>query len=248
MPPLIYVNPTTASCTGVGYPLSYEATDKGVTTDYSCKRGTAFVYGVVKGQVTVAAKDDVVVTGDLTYANDGSDTNVTGLVAGNYVWVYHPVKSNEANLLSSSSAVHNIQAAILSLRHSFLVQNWNLGDPIGPSSGTKLNVVGAIAQKYRGPVGTGNGNTASSGYLKDYVYDNRLKALQPPYFLKPVSSPWEATTSPTSDAASVGCAVGGASLLTAREKRCWSPSSPSRPWSAWPSVRSSTSSSGACRG
>jgi type II secretory pathway pseudopilin PulG len=192
LPPMIYVNPTSNSCSDVGYPMSNESTTRGAGPNYDCKRGTAFVEGTVKGQVTVAAKDDIVITDDLVYANDGSDTNVTGLVAGNYVWVYHPVKSNGDNLLSSSNSVHNIHAAILSLRHSFLVQNWDQGDPLSTSSSTKLNVVGAIAQKFRGPVGTGNGSTAVSGYLKNYVYDSRLLTLQPPYFLKPVSSPWQA--------------------------------------------------------
>lgn len=194
VPPLIYVNPTSGSCSSVGYPMSGESLTQGASPDPDCKRGTAFVEGTVKGQVTVAAKDDVVITNNLVYANDGTDTNVTGLIAGNYIWVYHPVNSNGSNLLSSSASVHNIDAAILSLRHSFLVQNWAKGNPLSTgSTSTKLNVVGAIAQKFRGPVGTGNGSTASSGYLKDYVYDSRLLTLQPPYFLKPVSSPWQAS-------------------------------------------------------
>ena len=33
-----------------------------------------------------------------------------------------------------------------------------------------------------------------SGYLKNYVYDQRLKNLQPPYFLKPDATPWQVVT------------------------------------------------------
>jgi hypothetical protein len=61
------------------------------------------------------------------------------------------------------------------------------------STTSKLNVIGSIGQKYRGPVGTNSGGVPVSGYLKNYVYDPRLNVLQPPYFLKPDSSPWQVT-------------------------------------------------------
>lgn len=192
IPPVIYVNRSTStSCAGVGYPVSGESTSGGFTTDYGCTKGTVMVKGNVSGQVTVAAKDDVVVVGDLTRGNQNSgSTDIIGLVGGNYVWVYHPVNSSGTNILSSADSVHNIDAAILSLRHSFIVQNYDKGSPVTTNDATRLNVTGAIAQKFRGPVGTSSGSTAASGYLKNYVYDDRLAFLQPPYFLKPASSPW----------------------------------------------------------
>jgi 7-keto-8-aminopelargonate synthetase-like enzyme len=143
----------------------------------------------VTGQVTVAAKDDIVVTGDLTMTSGLTGADAIGLVAGNYVWVYHPVNSANHNLLTQAQHPHDIEAAILALRHSFLVQNWERGAALSSSSdaATKLNVTGSISQKYRGPVGT----TGGTGYLKNYVYDRRLTVLQPPYFLKPVSATWQ---------------------------------------------------------
>ncbi|WP_088320523.1 hypothetical protein [Kineosporia sp. R_H_3] len=199
VPPVIYVNDT-ASCGSLDtskmtVPRSGEWTG-GITTDYSCGRGTAVVQGTVDGQVTVAAKDDVVVTGDVLAADGATGTDMVGLVAGSYVWVYHPVDSSGNNLLSSSSSVHTIQAAVLSLRHSFLVQNWQYGAALSSTSSTssKLNVLGSISQRYRGPVGTGNSSGPTSGYLKNYVYDQRLKNLQPPYFLKPAATPWQVVT------------------------------------------------------
>jgi Tfp pilus assembly protein PilX len=190
IPPVIYVDSTSASCTygAVGYPKANESTSVGTTTDYSCTRGTAYVSGSYDTQVTVAAKDDVLITGDVTDAGNQTGTNILGLIAGNYIWVYHPVTSSGNNLLSSG--VYNIDGALLALRHSFLVQNWNHGSALSTSTATKLNVTGSIAQKYRGPVGTGNGVSASTGYLKNYVYDSRLLVLQPPYFLTPDASPW----------------------------------------------------------
>lgn len=195
IPPVIYVDSTTTpgNYSSFQYPMSGEDTT-GHTTDYTRTRGTAYVEGSVSGQVTVAAKDDIVVARDLTNADGGTGTDIIGLVAGNYVWVYHPVDGWGNNLLSSSNTVHNIDAAILSLRHSFLVQNWTKGAALSTSASTRLNVTGSIAQKYRGPVGTGMGGASVSGYVKNYAYDPRLKVMQPPYFLKPNSSPWQVST------------------------------------------------------
>ncbi len=78
-----------------------------------------------------------------------------------------------------------IEAAILSLQHSFIVDNYNCGRL------DMLTVTGAIAQKYRGPVGTGSGTNPSSGFLKDYTYDDRFRYRSPPYFMNPVDSSWD---------------------------------------------------------
>jgi len=75
-----------------------------------------------------------------------------------------------------------VDAAVLALQHSWVVDNWNCGEPSG-----KLTLFGAIAQYYRGPVGTGGHAT---GFLKDYQYDNRFKYRSPPYFLSPVAAQW----------------------------------------------------------
>jgi hypothetical protein len=196
IPPVIYVAGTTGSCSGVGFPVTggsaatTESTTQGYTTDYSCTKGTVMVKGTVKGQVTVSAVNDIVVTGNLVRKDrSAGSTDVVGLIAENNVWVYHPVNSSNTNLLTSANAVRQIDAAILSVKHSFLVQNWDKGAALSSAGddNSKLNITGAIAQRFRGPVGTGGG---SSGYLKNYMYDDRLAWLQPPYFLTPSSSPW----------------------------------------------------------
>ena len=71
-----------------------------------------------------------------------------------------------------------INAAILSVNHTFQVQNYD----IGSSRGT-LMVSGAIAQNFRGAVGTGR-----TGYVKDYLYDQRFRNIAPPKFMVPVST------------------------------------------------------------
>ena len=61
-----------------------------------------------------------------------------------------------------------IDGAILTLAHSFFVDNYDCG---GLPQGT-LTVHGAIAQYYRGIVG----QVGTSGYLKNYNYDDRLRS------------------------------------------------------------------------
>jgi hypothetical protein len=82
-----------------------------------------------------------------------------------------------------------IDAAIMSLLHSFIVDNYDCG------KAGKLTVNGAIVQKYRGPVGTGSGATVSTGFAKNYWYDDRLRYRSPPYFLAPKNAAWEVLSS-----------------------------------------------------
>jgi type II secretory pathway pseudopilin PulG len=90
-----------------------------------------------------------------------------------------------------------IDAAILSTNHSWIVDNYKCGEPLG-----ELTVWGSIAQFWRGPVGTGNSNgEIATGYVKNYNYDERLAAQQPPSFLSPSSTSWKLsreTAPPTS--------------------------------------------------
>jgi hypothetical protein len=75
-----------------------------------------------------------------------------------------------------------IEAAILSTKHSWIVDNYKCGSGLG-----KLTVWGSIAQFWRGPVGTSGGST---GYIKNYNYDQRLASQQPPNFLSPSTTTW----------------------------------------------------------
>jgi hypothetical protein len=58
------------------------------------------------------------------------------------------------------------------------VQNHDEGADLGTTT-----VNGVIAQKWRGPVGTGG--SGGTGYLKDYNYDTRLRHASPPHALSP---------------------------------------------------------------
>jgi hypothetical protein len=176
---------------GIGYPAINEKAP--TSTSYGCADGDVFVKGTLSGgtaagsQLTVAAENYVYVVGDLKY-NDSS-VDMLGLVGNNAVWVWNPVNSYGQNLLTDSG--RRIDAALLSVAHTFQVQNYASGSPRGA-----LTVNGAIAQKFRGPVGTGNPSSGvmSTGYSKSYQYDQRLKYTAPPKFLSPVTTTYGVTT------------------------------------------------------
>ncbi len=149
--------------------------------------GNAFIKGTYSKDLTIAAESDVVIRGSVTKTND----SVLGLIANQFVRVNHPVSSGGTPTSCSNKTADpfyftdvQIDAAILALNHSFTVDSYFCGSPLGT-----LTVNGVIAQQYRGPVGTG-GSSISTGYVKNYNYDDRLSLRQPPYFLDPVQASW----------------------------------------------------------
>jgi len=168
----------TATCTGsqirLGYPISSDV------TDYGCRDGDAFVSGTLRGRLTIAAENNIVVVGNTTYQTTGAaSTDMLGLVANQFVQVYHPVNSSGTNLASFTNP--QIHAAMLALGHSFIVQNYDEGAQLGT-----ITINGVIAQKWRGPVGTSGG----TGYLKSYGYDTRLQYASPPYVQDITETPY----------------------------------------------------------
>jgi hypothetical protein len=81
-------------------------------------------------------------------------------------------------------------AAILALNEQFFVMNWDQASAIG-SSPYEITIEGSLSEDWRGPVGTGGGSSSpSTGYFKNYNYDNRLAYLSPPLYLNPGTSAW----------------------------------------------------------
>ncbi len=193
--PAAQTSPSSGACPvgsiGDGLPVANDFNS--TLRESDCRSGTAYVEGTLRGKVTLSADNNVVVTGNLTYAGGPAGIDTLGLIANNSVKVYHPVKCTRTsggvctagqNLNRPNGTVFRdpvINAAILTLQHSFTVQMYQIGSSLGT-----LSLFGSFAQRYRGPVGT----TLPSGYYKDYVYDTRLRYAPPPYFLDPVSSTW----------------------------------------------------------
>ncbi len=184
--PIIYAQ-NGSSCQSSYNPTSVTYTNK-ITSgtysgDYYGACGDIYVSGTYSSPLTIAAANNVIVTGNLT---NTTDTNITGtssptgtatlgLVANQYVRVMHTCPHNP-NV--------SIDAAILTLQHSFFVDNYSCSP--SDAQGT-LTVHGAIAQYFRGIVGT----VGSSGYLKNYNYDQRLALILPPYLFDLQNTEWE---------------------------------------------------------
>ena len=165
-------NDTSGSCTGYSTRFAEHAPDQGC--------GDAWVRGTYAGNLTIGTENDIVVNGNISRTGD----TMLGLVADNWVRVHH--KTTSAGSCSDASGGPtniSIQAAILAVNNSFTVDRYYCGGSLGT-----LSVEGAIAQQFRGPVGTSSGST---GYIKNYVYDERLRFRSPPHFLDPVKAAWK---------------------------------------------------------
>ncbi len=134
--------------------------------------GNLTLQGTLNGQLTIGTDRDVRIANPVVYAadpvqNPNSD-DLMGIVAGR-------------NVVVTSQAPQNVRidAAIMALSTSFMVETWNQAPPRGI-----LTLYGGVIQKHRGPVGTFDTNTGKrvTGYQKDYRYDTRLRAISPPFF------------------------------------------------------------------
>ena len=119
---VIYVgnDPLQGGCTA-GYDRS---------NDYSSQEpgcGDVWISGNYGDDLTVAADNDVVINGHLDRNNEGL---LLGLIANNFVRLYHPVYADDDCDTNDAGTIQNprIQAAILALNHSFIVDNWRCGD------------------------------------------------------------------------------------------------------------------------
>lgn len=134
--------------------------------------GSLTISGTLNGRLTAGASGDVIITGNTVYANDPrvnpASTNMLGLIS-------------ESDVTIASEASYNLEidASIMALNTSFMLENWWTGSPKGV-----LTVYGGIIQDQRGPVGTFNGATGQklTGYSKNYTYDSRMLSNPPPFF------------------------------------------------------------------
>ena len=182
---VIYVQNGSGTC------APYSASSPAYPTSGAC--GNATVSGNYTQSLTIAAANDVIVNGSITTPlsnGEPSDNSLLGLIATDFVRVAHPcsggTNGSADNGLYTSMSSPTIDAAILAVSNSFLVDSWNCGAPLGT-----LTVNGAIAQEFRGAVGTSSNNVVATGYLKTYNYEGVLETESPPYFLNPIGSAWQ---------------------------------------------------------
>lgn len=175
---------------GSGCTAAYDPTNVTYATNssghYYGPCGDVYIQGSYNTPLTIAAANDVILTGSLTDANgDASGTGTpagsatVGLVANQYVRVMRPCNGGNPN--------RTIDAAILTLQHSFFVDNMQNPSCASSSLG-QLTVNGAIAQFYRGIVATTG--SYQEGYYKNYNYDSRLGLILPPYLFDLQATSW----------------------------------------------------------
>ena len=187
---------------GTGCTSSYSPFTVTYPSTSGCGNAIVHSNGTYSGQLTIAAENDVIIDDDIVRASSSAD--LLGLVANNFIRIKHPVcpstnlgcsngtTTSETAKGACNSGVNGtgtpnngggiqIDAALLAIDHSFIVDHYDCGSSLGT-----LTVNGAIAQKFRGAVGT----TGGTGYIKDYNYDDRLRYQEPPHFFDPVQSAW----------------------------------------------------------
>jgi hypothetical protein len=196
--PIIYVSSASGCPSSYTPSTSYAVNAQG---QYFGPCGDVYVHGTYSSPLTIVSDHDIIVVANQSsadcytpltacQANPGLKTtedasgnptgNATlGLVAGDFVRVMHPGTPSTA----TTPAPVTIDAAILTLQHSFMVDNFTIGSA---SPQPYLSIHGAIAQRYRGAVG----QVGSTGYLKDYHYDDRLHVLLPPYLFSLSTAGW----------------------------------------------------------
>ena len=140
------------------------------------------VSGVLDGRVTICAagltgkgkQGNIYIDGGITYANNpltGPSDDILGLVAENSILI----ADNAANAGKSI----DIQASVFCRTGGFTAENYSTRGIEG-----SIRLLGGIQHNAREPVGTFTGSPPHivSGYLKNYLYDQRLMTDAPPFF------------------------------------------------------------------
>jgi hypothetical protein len=179
--------------------------------------GNAFVSGKLNGRLTIAASNDIYITGydptklewseaknnltggityyDTTFDGQGNVVSnwddMLGLVANKYIFILHYGWFDKTSSYDETNVALqniNIHAALFALNKSYEFEKYNSG-----KFGT-ITIVGSICQNRRGAVGTSDPWTGQSvsGYSnKDYTHDRRMSYDTPPHFLEPTNAGWE---------------------------------------------------------
>jgi hypothetical protein len=160
--------------------------------------GKVAISGVLRGQITLAATDNIVIADDVTYATNPGlaipcnsvNRDMLGLFSGTDIVVadnlidnpYPPI-SGGANRTWDDTPEETIHGVILALSN-FTVENYDQPPTNVEACGTTnkgrgcLALTGGVIQLQRGAVGTGGG----TGNLKQYSYDACAATNPPPYF------------------------------------------------------------------
>lgn len=160
--------------------------------------GKVAISGVVRGKITLAATNDIILADDYVYATDPGDpdrdcADLLGIFSGDDIVVADNAINTTVPINGDSwwdtprsfddTPGEFFQGVLLAL-DIFTVENYNSGPTWSEACDATtwgrscLYLTGGIIQKTRGAVGTGSG----TGYLKRYSYDVCAAQSPPPYF------------------------------------------------------------------
>ena len=137
--------------------------------------GNITVQGTVNGQLTVAADQNINISGNVAYNSDPrtnpASTDLLGLVANKNITV----------IQSSSPAKLELAAVMVALQGSFQVDQWWVYK--GNATQAVMDQFGSLINYVCGATGEMNmQGTLLGGYNQVQAYDNRLATLAPPGF------------------------------------------------------------------
>jgi len=160
--------------------------------------GNVVISGVLRGRVTLASSDEIIIGDDITYVSDpglGTCADILGMFSGTDV----VVADNTLNAPQDPGPGNNmftyddtkdefIHGVVLAL-DQFTVEDYDSGSDRNEACESTqhgrgcLYLTGGIIQNTRGAVGTiNNSNGRGTGYLKRYAYDQCGATSPPPYF------------------------------------------------------------------
>ncbi|UCD24256.1 MAG: hypothetical protein JSW51_14750 [Gemmatimonadota bacterium] len=155
--------------------------------------GKVVISGTLRGKVTVAATDDIIIGDDVEYITDpgaGTCSDRLGIFSGDDVVIADntlnaPVVpySGQPYRTFDETASEFIHGTVLAL-NIFTVENYNSGSSNAEPCESSINgrgciyLTGGIIQRQRGAVGL----TSGRGYIKRYSYDQCVLDDPPPYF------------------------------------------------------------------
>ncbi len=211
---------------GCGFAMHPYALDFSTEQTEERNCGTVYVSGSYSKSLTVAGENNVVINGNLyptsvseSLGSAPTGTATLGLIASEYVRVYHPVKRTYSVGGSSCSGgdtyigsktceyendaggcdAPNVNAEEDPNGWGTMQEPWIYAAILSTSHsffvdnfqcGSQLKNLHVYGAIAQDYRGI-VGIIGNSGYIKDYKYDGRLATDEPPYFLAPLKSGWK---------------------------------------------------------
>lgn len=163
--------------------------------------------------VSVAAQGSIRIVGNVTYNPACPDTMI-GIMASNAVSVIPQLQMTATGpFIDPATTPNTVQAAIVALGRDAAAlsgASFYLGDPddrdntfydsafADPNNPVVLNFEGAIYSRFRGAFGTFDQDNPDpalrgrllTGVVKNFSFDTRLRASQPPFLISPTRTSW----------------------------------------------------------